>query len=749
MSDVGKIVYKQLKFISKFDLFKYKSSLNPSSEKSRLIEDLYKSLKRFYYFRIIPARIINNTYPFNKNSSSNNNFRKSKTLLIFDFDLYILIKEYIGKEDSNFSNEEKDMLNFSLVRLITSGYYYIGLDKNSFPQNYQGTKEDIELYPKIIHVDKCECIDCTIDEYDYSSAIRKINKYIITDDSELWSDLVYAYGQYKMNDFYNSYNSYKQIEIKANKNDKMEVSFLAKYNMKRLGFIVKTAFMDNRYEYEDLEAIEKDSDKINLDDEIIKVKYFVDEDVYKFLKEIKDGIYIQRLCNEIDEKYIKVAEVIKSIKKGDIISNNVIAELYYASTHLYRFLNDNFLIGNGFSDIYPTLRKSINSFILGYYLGTIKLSEYQSSFFGISHLESFNSQLFKMFLDYAKPQELIRILSENKILNIKFDDHSIKDIFRLVCNFFGSSTDNEDQFKIIRPDEIFISYMNYNRNFNSLINSKFNIFCVILAYFEFSEQQLNVIYEKLNNFLRFVDLDRRDNTSYVNYILDNKYKILNYALIEETLKTFSDKKLYNGTYIKLLEILNKKNKRFVNSNFNITEFNFDEHWFDFDIVYKSLTVEQKKVFKNKLKEHLNSNVYTSSYYIAINDNMLRDKKTIAAYHDTIRSLIQSKSSDSRRDNNNFYVRQFFDLVNRGIIKNYNFEDIVIYQNHYNFIVSPETYKESEFDINWLKIFDWESFLKRFSKIDYIFQKLENYLNINYDEDLSKIYFKIKKYRNLN
>src|SRR5690606_22947932 len=151
----------------------------------------------------------------------------------------------------------------------------------------------------------CDCIDCTIGDFKYSDAILKIEKYNITDDSKLWDDLVFAYSLYKMGEYYKSYKSYDQIEVKSNRLKQMVVSFISKYNMNRIGMrILELLMLDKRYN--ELENIKNQSKKIDLDKELSKVKYFVDKDVFIFLKEVHSGIYLQRLCNEIDDLFNKV-----------------------------------------------------------------------------------------------------------------------------------------------------------------------------------------------------------------------------------------------------------------------------------------------------------------------------------------------------------------------------------------------------------------------------------------------------------
>lgn len=749
LSDIGKTVFKQLKYIAKdFDLFEYKSSLNPSSEKSKIIDDLYSSLKRFYHFRVLPKHIIASLYPLNKgsNQSVHNNIRNN-TLICFNLELYDLLANYQGKNDESFSEEDKKKLNYSLGRIIQSGLYQIGKAKDNPSNGYWGAVDEIELFPKFYNDEKCDCIDCTLDKLDYPEALKKIDKYNISDETSLWDDLIFAYGQYRINDFYNAFQSYKQIEIKANKKMQMDVNFLAKYNMKRLGYRASGS-IDNRYEYDELDSIRKETEEINLDDEIARVKYFVDEDVYRFLKEVKDGVYIQRMCNEIDEIYIKVPNTVRNIKKGYLDSNSYIYKLYQTATQLYRFLNENFILGNGFSAIIESFRKSINTFILGYYLGTLDLAENQKHF-GVSFLESFDIVLFRMIIDYAKANEVRNFIEENEISNLKFSEKSIVEVFFWINNFFKSSLEKNTFFSDERPNQIFISYLKYNRGFNQLINERFNIICVIIAYFNFDSYQVNELYKNLNSFLRYIDLDHRYDTEFVISILQNKSNVITNELLEDTVKLFNDKKLYNTTYIYLIKTLISKNKDFKNKDFSVSDFSIGRHCFDYVPVFNSLEQAQKLIFKNKLKDFLLKEVDSQPFYPAIKYKIVTDKEIKKCYSEKISIVIQRKveRENTPKTHNDFYILQYYDLVNKKQIPNLKSEQLNIQEEHYKFIVDPENFNSKNFKVEWLKIYDWDSFLKRFSKINYIFESLENHLTSKFDKELSKIYFKMKKYRN--
>lgn len=752
LSTIGKSIHKQLEHIRDFDLFEYERNKSNQSSKSKIIDDLYSSLNRFYYFRVLPKKLLASLYPLSKGSNDDTIYNiESNTLICYNDELFDLINHYKGKNDLNFSEEDKRKLNFSISRLIHSNIYSLGQKVgNKDILGNQRTGHKIDLFEKFFSTEKkCECIDCTIGRYEYSDAILKIEKYKISDDSELWDDLVYAYSLYQLEEFYKSYKSYEQIEIKANKSKKMEVSFISKYNMKRIGTrILGMMLLDNRYSFEDLQSIEKQANKIDLDKELTKIKYFVDNEVYKFLKEVRDGVYIQRLCNDIDNFFNKIPNDVRIIQRGGSVSNSDYFNLYNAVRQLNAFLKDNFIIGNGFSSTDFTINKSIKTFILGFYIGTIKLKSNQNRLFGISKLESFNHFLFELIIDYSDSKELFNFIKEKGISNIKFDTKSQKSVFDLISNFFKSSFEKNKLFEDKGENELFHSYINYNTNLKKKILDQFKNICIVLNYFEFSQPQLKSIYSDLNQFIKYTDFDKRDEFIYLKSLIKKKYEDIEYDLLFETLNIFNSKRRYDECYFIILKKLRQLNSEFINNGFNIDESEFNNIKYDLYIIYDSLSIENKSKFLQKIENELKNEFDTSTVFVLLSRGLPLKKEITEKYIETIHNRLKNTKKVTKEDFSNYFflqpILQYAELINLGLINDPKLSSLKISPEILSFIFNPETFDESKFEVEWLKKMYWDSFTKRFSKIEYIINKLERFLIKNEDAELTKIYFRLKE-----
>lgn len=746
LSKIGLNVYTQLKYIKDFKLYEYRNLLDNKSDRTKIINELYKSLSRFQYIRVLPQNTLVKLYPINKEAKVESiDLVRGTVLKCFDKDLYNIISDYKGIEDEDFSKDEKDKLNYSLSRIAMSGIYSLGKVEKPGSGGSYPIKEELDFTTKIKYNNDCECIDCTLNNYDYSKAIGKIFKYNIDDKSSLWDDLIYAYGLYRIKEFYTCFFALKNIIIKANRLNKLEVSFLAKYNLKRLKWAIRNDFLNEKISWEDIQEISIEIDKISLDEELEKVKYFVDKDMHSFLKEVRDGVYIQRLCNKIDEIFVQVAETVESIKNGGSHSSNVFNDLYKAVRKLKYFLELNFLIGNGFSPVERTLKKSINTFILGYYLKSYAEIERHSRF-GLAHILEFDTFMFKLIVEDSDNKELVVILEKNNIRNIKIGEESLGKIFTYINNFLKSSHIVPKYFSVNPTNnKSFTSFVSQNERFKNHLNKKFNAICIVIAYFDFSKEQFKNMYTNLNYYINFMNFEE-DGFEYLNTIYRKKFKLLNEVDLTKTLEIFDRKKYLNGSYVLLLESLKKKNKNFKHSNFIVKDFNLDRFSMNFPSFYNVLEADKRKEFKKILEEKLNQNKNGQTFYITISKKIISTIKVKNQYKAIIQKKLEVELDKANVETEfvQFRLKQFFDLVNKGIINTQGINRDNIKEDTFIFLLNPEEFNPQKFKVDWLKYFNWESYCKRYSKIEYIKSALEKQLEKEYDKGLSEVYFKIKK-----
>ena len=517
--------------------------------------------------------------------------------------------------------------------------------------------------------------------------------------------------------------------------------------MKRLKWEIRNDFYNDRIQWDDIQKIEKEIDKIDLDEELEKAKNFIDEDLYALLKDFRDGVYIQRLCNEIDEIFVKVPKTVESIERGGSHSSNVFGNLYNSVGLLKGFLEGNFILGNGFSPIQYTLNKSINSFVLGYYLKNFADTRKHSFLsFGLAHITEFDTFLFKLIVENSDHKELVKTLNKNKITNIKIGQKSSGQIAHKINNFLKSSYIIPMYFGR-EPNENrgFTSSVIQNRSLGEHLVEKLNGILLVMSYFDFTEQVLKTIQVNLNHYINFVGLDEK-NYWYLSRFYKRKHEYLQDSELIRTLDLFDDRRILNDTYLSILDALLKKDRSFTR-DLPVENYKLNKNSLGFPTISKVLSPQKKKDFKKVLKTKLLEEMDGQMFYVSISRRVLATKEIKTHYKNLIRKKLELSLKDSKTDNSFvlFRIKQFFDLVNRGLIDTEGIEAKNVKDNRFLFLLNPEGFVPTKFNVEWLTYFNWDSYCKRYSKIEYIILALEKSLKGEFDEKTSRIYFKVKEW----
>lgn len=755
LSNKSKKVFQLLNYIKHFDLYKHKNNCGDKLNRQQIIDEFYNSLIRFRYFKILPFSFITNLYPINKgnkNYSGESNL-SGYILTCFDEEFYNIIQEYKGYDDVNFTEDERNKLNFILNRFIFSGIYGIAkpnLRPDSFSFYSSDRKTNIDLFEKIRKNESCDCINCCIDKFDFNQAIIKLNNYTITENSDLTEDLSYGYGFVQLNDFYKAYISYKQILVKANKLKKLEVSFLAKFNMYRLG--KKSHFMyGGTIDKEEINEISAETENIDIDSELNKVKYFVDKEVFEFLREIKNGIYIQNLCDEIDGIYNDIAKTKSIIENGGSASNSDINNLYKANQNLKNFIEDNFIIGNGYSMISTAFQKSISAFLVGYSIKFIKKEQQSYPSFGRPHLNDFNHFIIKLIISEAKHEDFLKSINDNQLKKIEICDEEINKIINDFSNFFSSAT-IESTFwgHSISENNIFIGKLISDNDFSDIIRNISNNILITLAYFRFPKESLNMLLEKLYYFIKFIKFpERRFEYHYLKNIIVEKQDEIDVELVKKILDIYIEKKKYDANFVQILKFLKVKDSKFSLNNFDITQFNFDENFSEYHIIYDVLIEEKREVFKAQLQRHLtreDNSPHHYSYFLAFQNEIFDEASNVfTIYVSSIKEYLKNReNNDNLYGYDDYSILNFFYLIYTKKINKKYINSISIKNNYFKFLLNLSNYPALSFNPLWLKHNFSDVYINEFKKVPYIQTTLKNYLINNEDEELMKIYFKLLK-----
>nr|WP_315214110.1 SIR2 family protein [uncultured Flavobacterium sp.] len=747
ISSYSSRAYKLLNYISEFNLDKHKNNLGDVLKDNQVIEELHRTFKKFHYFRILPKNFLSNLYPLNKNAKSSW-IIKDSVFICFNHELYNLIQKFQVKGDISFNDIQKDKILYCIERLWYSGVYHIALPELNPDSigNYGFVQESlINLKTKINLDANCDCLSCNLNKYKYSDIITKIEKYVITNSSDLIDDLNYANTLYKLNYNFKSLFAFQQIYYKSNKQKRFEVSFIAIYNVYWLAKF-RNFFYEDYVDEIDYLKVKKIEKNIDLDKELFKVKYLVDEKVYDLLREIRSGIYMQRLCDDINEKYQAIPETKKLIERGGGSSNDDINNLYKSIIKLENYRDLNFINVNGFSRITLAIQKSINAFMVAYSMKFLK-NEVEHNFFGTPHMNSYNHFLIKEIIEYADTGKLDSFIRENKLENIEILEESIPEIFSCISNFLDSVTSsNRFSSKPLENSNV-VAKLSSDTNFRILVLKQLDNICLVLTYFKLPKDILNELYQKLNIFIKFVKFKGVFDYQYLEKLLLKKHLEIDTEAILNTLQIFYSNNRFDGNYERILDVLNAKDENFTTNLFDVNQFEINNTKWKYHIIYACLEGELKVQFKDKIRSFLISEeADLFMLFRAIYNDVLIEPQIVEKYKSNIHQILISYESQSGKYRNQSAndIINFFKLIYLKKIDLKGFENIEIKDNYFKFLYDPNNFPIDDFNSEWLKIEKCTAFIEIYKEVEYIIPYLENYLTNNEDVDLMKLFFRLKK-----
>ena len=235
-----------------------------------------------------------------------------------------------------------------------------------------------------------------------------------------------------------SYNIYKYLEKYKYKENKGIEYFITKFNTKYLNGLIRSYYFED-----DREEIIENINHIDLDEVIYnELEYEIDDDVKKYLIQIKEN----KLLNRVKEEIRKLNSSIDDLKslydnKGKQSSGpDLVNNLYQQYLLLYLHVNRNFIIQNVFTDY-----KEITSEMFSGLIQSYKTKEVG--------LKSFNAFIIIEAILNINTDELKRIVKE--VNPLKIEENGINDVIEIVLNFLNSFYDDSSfAFDPIKNDSL-------------------------------------------------------------------------------------------------------------------------------------------------------------------------------------------------------------------------------------------------------------------------------------------------------
>lgn len=228
--------------------------------------------------------------------------------------------------------------------------------------------EMIILPTKAAKIDKCECVNCLLRNFDFTHFINKLKD---AEQRQTLEPLELAYGNYLLStdNYRKAYFQYRNTDINTKgKEDKKIHYFISKINQIYLYNLVSTGSNDPQEK-----EILNDIKSIDLDRSIHnELDIYVDGDVRNYLIEVKENKIFIRIKEFVNAELKKLEE-----SKG---TNGDIGEIIRRYRFLYAHFHNNTIVYDAFSEFRELVAKVFKSIILWYTAQSKTLTDFPEFF---------------------------------------------------------------------------------------------------------------------------------------------------------------------------------------------------------------------------------------------------------------------------------------------------------------------------------------------------------------------------------
>ncbi|HFK5587012.1 TPA: SIR2 family protein [Elizabethkingia anophelis] len=742
LSEKGQLLLNFLRFIRFYDRLKV------SITENNVIDQLYNSLIRFEEVKSLPQDFISRLYPF-KSTTEYEHLVQYNSLLLKNKYLVTLFFDKISYEDGkislhDFTESERKKIEFILRKLNNGLIFRVTKERLKADSiGYKGFSDE-ERNINYRSQEICYCSKCKYGRYQLKDSLIETNGYSISDTTDVKEDMQKAFLHYKFGNYFQSVQMFEEIASKAWSTQKFITYYIAKTNMKSLRVLIDKEFQIDKKKKESV--IEKIED-IDIDKLIFHIPNKSDDE-YNLLKIIRDDAVLTKVKTRIDNYYDEVLKTYKLFKNK--YSNSVgpyYPQLIYLELFkLAVFYNENYIINDEFSEFKNIIDKAVEALIINYstdnrYGGKIK--EFDTDFFGLT-------------MPYINTEKFIKVLEEYKISEIKFNKNNLWQILNESNDFLKSYFDDKSIWGIDSKSEIIESQLQKS-SFERKTRNIFNNIMVFLSLIDLDDEQFRVFKKNLFPFLSFGNKLHRTDIKYIIGFLNKNFKKITEEDCKKLLKIFcadvyADEKHY---IIELIANVCYENKFVLVNNIEEAKRNLayfeDERAYSDNIVYLWIISndEVKKYYYKIIIERLLDNFEELLYKKAVEYKII----DYNIFFDSYISYLNNLNSTNNIEFDGYFMEAGKPKFNSVFFHN---ELLFLYQigikggderlkglsnlyEYMKFCIFREKYNFSQFKIEWLYLFEHETFFNEFRKIKPLKKIIEASLKENYDKDLALIY----------
>ena len=484
------------------------AAVQPEAADQHIVAELYESLQRFEGLNFVDPHYLAALYPFNildqhvwhydngtLRTLNPNICQLLEGLSVQEGQLEVseaLRSELVAAGVANYEHKLEWIIRYlnrcHITRFQAVRDYQASeaRRKNSLGFSYRhmfhfGEQDGVEKVLNLLPTAPCQCLICLYRNLNLTAFLGKLKSAA---GYEEYYTLEYAYGNYlaATNNFRAAHDIYQHIERQAKNEQGHSITyFLAKQNRLHLHNLLRASYF-----HDDQERLLADIQEIDLITVISdELEGEVHPEVRKYLLDIERDDLAYKVQDELDEKTDKLLKRKHSLERGGtFIGPNELANLWYEYDLLYRHINLNYIVYDGFTRYRSLAKRLFQAALIGYSMPGAEEAAIHEYF-------------IKEAVFHVNPRDLADILSKTKRLAV--GEEGRRDLLTKTSNLLRAFYENGpfgDPYATSLLQEFLL-----NQRFKDNITDIFSNLFLVLARVRLTAEEVGPVVKSLLGFL--------------------------------------------------------------------------------------------------------------------------------------------------------------------------------------------------------------------------------------------------------
>lgn len=590
---------------------------------------------------------------------------------------------------------------------------------------------------------ECDCLFCQFHKFRIKSLFALLKGKAISHSENLEDALGEGYYLCKLGEHIKGWQVLNSVAEKSKEQNKPVVHFLALYNIKHI-----RGFVDSPWWESENQHIIPRIDNIDLHNTLSTLSITVQ--LRDELIKVKEDYFLHYSRETIDEQYQSILSTNKLYKNGGYSSGTAAINLLWEELHiLHAFYSANHII----ADDFYTFREAVTKGVKGVLISFTTDENYDYRF------KKFDNLILSLMVFYLEEDKLDKLFKEHEIKSIPILDTEKGMFVKTMANFFTFQY-TTGMWDYIKFNEDILK-QDYFSQYRQALRHTFNKVMMILSKVELSDEELKPLAQPFVDFLRAAEDFYHANWNFAVKFLATRIQIFSPEQIKTIIElTFDEKQHRSGD--DLLETICEL--AFEKANFVLTDKNF------FDRIISSVTAPCKKcnrvhsklqllacwdiadeagklIIKQKAVEHLENKFVPDFYQHAVFKNIFTKDEYPELLQKFIECVEKSCSPfDIKEEKGRWKMQSYvgFNYLNclayMGVdFKQESVQAISKKSEYYNWLINPDTYDYTIFNIKWLTQACPYYIKLKLHSVKGLKEKVSEELKREYDSQLAKFF----------